>query len=232
MFPEVVRQELRLLTFRDCRIDLEKYQLPFLTFAIFATWLAGVGRYWDHPSAYWWQYAGLGSVVYVGVLSIILWLIGLPLRPQNWRFLTVFVFVGLTAPPAWLYALPVERFLPIERAATVNMLFLLFVAVWRVMLYSFFLRRLAKLSGLAWFSALFLPLAGIVTVLSMLNLENAVFQIMGGLDREPTAADKSYGVVVALSFVSVLAAPVILVCYLVASIGAWKQNRSSNSDAG
>lgn len=216
MFKEVLRQEFKLLTFRHCHIDLARHRTAFLVFAISATWLAGVGRYWDHPSAHWWQYAGLGSVVYVGVLSILLWLIVLPLRPRNWEFLTVYVFVGLTAPPAWLYAIPVDRFMSMEHAVTVNIWFLLFVAVWRVALYGVFLNRAARLSGLAWLAALFLPLVAIVTALSALNLEHAVFEIMGGLDREPTVADESYGVVVVLTLFSWIAAPVFLVMYLAA----------------
>ena len=230
MFSEILRQELRLLSFRESHIDFHRYQYGFLTFAVIATWLAGVGRYWDHPGAYWWQYAGLGSIVYVGVLSLILWLISIPLRPQNWNYLTVFIFVGLTAPPAWLYAIPVEKFMPLDVATTLNMWFLLIVATWRVALYGVFLRRAARLSGLAWISALFLPLVAIVSALAMLNLEQAVFDIMGGLDREPTSSDKAYLVVVLLTFSSYLAAPVLLVCYVLASYKAWKQNRSMNTD--
>ena len=222
MFREVIRQEIRLLAFRECHIDLVRYRNAFLIFAIAASWLAGVGRYWDHPSAYWWQYAGLGSVVYVGILTIVLWLITLPLRPKNWGFLTVFVFVGLTAPPAWLYAIPVEKFMSVEKAATLNMWFLLFVAAWRVALYGVFLRRAAQLTGMAWFAALFLPLVAIVAALTALNLEDAVFQIMGGIDREPTVADKSYGAVVVLTFFSVFTAPIFLVLYLVAGYRAWR----------
>jgi len=222
MFSEVIRQELRLLTFRQSRIDLHRYQNAFLVFAIVATWLAGVGRYWDHPSAFWWQSAGLGSIVYIGVLSIFLWLIALPLRPQHWNYLTVFIFVGLTAPLAWLYAIPVERFMPLEMAAMVNMWFLLVVAIWRVALYGIFLRRTAQLSGLAWIAALFLPLVAIVSALAVLNLEHAVFEIMGGLDREPTSSDKAYLVVMALTFISYAAAPVFLICYIFACYSAWK----------
>jgi len=223
MFSELLRQEWRFLTFRKTRIDLSRHQGIYLTFAIIATWLAGVGRYWDHPHAHWWQYAGLGSIAYIAVLSLLLWLLALPLRPKNWNYLTVLIFVGLTAPPAWLYAIPVERFMSLELTMTVNMLFLLAVAIWRVALYSVFLRRSAGLSGLAWATALFLPLALIVAVLAMLNLEQAVFEIMGGLDTEPTSSDKAYFVVIALTIVSFVAAPVFLVGYILASYQAWKR---------
>lgn len=225
MFSELVRQEWRFLTFRQTRIDLSRYQPAYLTFAVIATWLAGVGRYWDHPNAHWWQYAGLGSVAYILVLSVLLWLLALPLRPKNWNYLTVLIFVGLTAPPAWLYAIPVERFMSLELATILNMLFLLVVAIWRVALYGAFLRHAAGLSGLAWVVALFLPLALIVTALAMLNLEHAVFEIMGGLTAEPTSSDKAYLVVIILSAVSSVAAPVLFILYTFACYRAWKNSR-------
>ena len=211
-----------LLTFRETRIDLSRHQTAFLVFAVIATWFAGIGRYWDHPNAYWWQYAGLGSVAYIAVLSLLLWLLILPLQPKHWSYLNVLIFVGLTAPPAWLYAVPVERFMPLELATTLNMLFLLIVAVWRVALYGLFLRRAADLSGLTWVVALFLPLVLIVTALAMLNLEQAVFEIMGGLDTQATSSDKAYLVVIFLSMVSFVAAPVLFVAYVLICYKKWK----------
>ena len=52
MFSEILRQEWRLLTFREARIDLVNYKYGFLFFAVLATWIAGIGRYWDHPDAH------------------------------------------------------------------------------------------------------------------------------------------------------------------------------------
>jgi len=226
MISEIIRQEWLLLTFRETRIDFSRHQAAFLVFALVATWLAGIGRYWDHPNAHWWQYAGLGSIAYIMILSLLLWFVVLPLRPKHWSYLTVLIFVGLTAPPAWLYAVPVERFMSLELATTINMLFLLIVAVWRVALYGVFLRRAANLSGLAWTVALFLPLALIVTALAMLNLEHAVFEIMGGLAAEPTSSDKAYVVVIVLSVVSFVTAPVLFVGYLFACYRTAKQIKS------
>lgn len=190
--------------------------------AISGSWLAGIGRYWDHPNAHWWQYAGLGSVVYIGILALFLWAITKPLKPKNWSYLSVFIFVGLTAPPALLYAIPVERFMPLSTAAMINVWFLAIVAAWRVALYGVFLRRAAQLDWFPWLVALILPLAVIVSSLALLNLEQAVFSIMGGLDRDPTAADQSYMVVVLLTFFSVIASPVLFICYLIACYRAQK----------
>ncbi|MFK8032373.1 MAG: hypothetical protein AB8G18_19280 [Gammaproteobacteria bacterium] len=212
MLFEVLKQEARLLTFRSAKIRLDQHPWGYLVFALAATWLAGVGRYWDHPTAHWWQYAGLGSVAYIGVLSLVIWGLVAPLRPKHWSFLTVFVFIGLTSPPAWLYAIPVERFMSIDSAATANMWFLLIVAAWRVGLYGVFLRRVAGLKTPALIVCLFLPLSCIVTGLSFLNLEQAVFEIMGGL-RSPTTADKAYFIVLLLTVGSWIITPLLAIAY-------------------
>src|SRR6185436_15564746 len=116
-----------------------------------------------------------GSVVYVFVLALLLWLLIRPLRPKHWSYFRIAAFVSLVSPPAVLYALPVEKFYPIETANSTNLLFLTIVSIWRVALLLFFLRRLGQL---AWFSlivATLLPLTLIVVTLTALNLEKAVF---------------------------------------------------------
>src|SRR5687768_8039418 len=99
----VVTAAARLLTFRLSHDDYLRLDRRHLGFGLATTWLAGIGRYWDHPDAHLLQYAGLGSVVYVVVLSLFLWLLIWPLRPANWRYERVLTFVTLTAPPALLY---------------------------------------------------------------------------------------------------------------------------------
>lgn len=220
-FRNLILQEFRLITFQSVDIDIEAQKYWFLGFSILATWLAGIGRYWDHPSAQWWQYAGLGSVIYVFFLTLFLWVIVKPLRPKNWSLLSVYIFVGLTSPLAWLYAIPVEKFTSFDTASSLNMIFLLIVAVWRIGLYGKYLFVVANLRGASWLSALFLPLVVIVTALSILNLENAVFEIMGGLERESTPGDKAYFTVLMLTFISYFALPVFLIGYLV---GIYRNN--------
>jgi hypothetical protein len=53
------------------------------------------------------------------VLAAILYLVVKPLRPANWTYSSVLIFVGLTALPGLLYAIPVERFVSLEYAQTV-----------------------------------------------------------------------------------------------------------------
>jgi hypothetical protein len=180
------------------------------------TWLAGLGRYWDHPNAEPWQYAGLGSVAYVLILALILWAVIAPLYPRNWSYPVVLIFVMLTSLPAVLYAIPVEKFLSPDAAQSANVIFLAIVASWRVALLFVFLRRAAGLALGRAVIATLLPLAGIVTILAVLNLEKAVFEIMGG-GRASTANDAAYMILLLITVVSVIASPFLLIAYFTAA---------------
>ena len=122
-----------------------------LAFALVLVWLAGIGRYWDHPNPAPLQRLGLGSVVYVFALSLLLWLIARPLATAELRYVHLLSVVCLTAPLAFLYAIPVERFLTLEAARSVNVGFLAVVASWRVAIYTLYLRRWAGLRALSQF---------------------------------------------------------------------------------
>ncbi len=189
----------------------------FLIFGLAFTWLAGIGRYWDNPKAHLWQTLGLGSVAYVFVLALIVWVLLVPLKPKHWSYRNVLLFVTLTAPPAVLYAIPVEQFLSAEAARTANAWFLIVVATWRVALFSVFLRQVAGLSWAMVVVATLLPLVIIIMALSILNLEHVVFSLMSGIreeDRSPN--DAAYGIVFLLSLFSFMAAPVLLIAYIIA----------------
>ena len=215
LFAKVLRDQRDLLLFRPFKPDLAAHGHLYLGWGLLTAWLVGIGRYWDHPKAQLWQYLGLGSVAYVFVMALILWLLIWPLKPANWSYRNVLVFVMLTSLPAILYAIPVEQFMGREAAAGMNVAFLLIVATWRVTLLFLFLRRSAQLSRFAMTVAALLPLALIVTVLTMLNLEHAVFEIMGGLRPEDkTQNDASFGVLLLITVLAWLAAPLLLAAYL------------------
>ncbi|MBC7806771.1 MAG: hypothetical protein H7145_11530 [Akkermansiaceae bacterium] len=204
----------KLLLFRPVKPDLPRHTPLYLLIGIGSAWLAGVGRYWDHPDAAWWQYAGIGSVVYIFALALVLYLLLLPLRPHDWTYGRVLTFVGLTAPPGILYAIPVERFLSLDAAQSVNFWFLAVVASWRVALLWRFLRGSARLPGAVAGVALLLPLCLIVATLTVLNLEKAVFQIMAGLHgKNATPNDGAYLVLVLLTGISFYASPFLLFAY-------------------
>jgi hypothetical protein len=213
-FRKILADQRDLLLFRPFRPPLAEHWPAYLAWGLFTAWLVGIGRYWDHPSAALWQYLGLGSLAYVFILALILWAVVAPLRPANWSYLGVLIFVALTSLPALLYAIPVEKFMSLRNAQNMNVLFLAVIAVWRVSLLMTFLRRAAKLTPPAAAIAGLLPIALIVTTLVALNLEQAVFDIMGG-NREPTQNDVAYFILILISAVSVLASPFLLIIYLV-----------------
>ena len=223
MFKILLTEELRFLFFQPNGPAIRSHWQAFLVFGLVFTWLAGVGRYWDNPKAHLWQYLGLGSVAYVFVLALIIWLLLMPLKPRNWSYRNVLLFITLTAPPAVLYAIPVEKFMAAEAARSANAWFLIVVASWRVALYVVFLKRVAGLSPGNVIVAALLPLVIIVIALSMLNLEHVVFSLMSGIreeDRSPN--DAAFGVVFMLSMLSFIAAPFLAVGYLVSIVNAYR----------
>lgn len=221
-----LKDQVRVLTFRLPSRSIAEHSWWYLLFGLLITWFAGLGRYWDHPSADWWQYAGFGSVLYVLVLAGILWLVVLPLKPERWSYRSVLVFVTMTSLPALLYAIPVERWLSAGDAASANALFLQLVAAWRVALLIWFLSRFAKLGWAMAGIVSLLPLALIVISLAILNLEHAVFQIMAGIrEQEPSPYDQSYAVVVGLTYLAFLSSPGLLGLYLAAIVQAANRRR-------
>lgn len=133
------------------------------------TWLVGIGRYWDHPNAELGQYLGLGSVIYIFLLSFFIWIIVYPLRKQHWHYFQIVTFVSLVSLPAILYAIPVERFMSLEAARKANVWFLQIVALWRVALLIVFLKRYAQLNIAETIVATLLPLTIIVAALTFLT---------------------------------------------------------------
>lgn len=213
----MLRTQVDFLLFRPVRISVRTEFRRWFLYVLTVTWLVGVGRYWDHPSAETWQYFGLGSVAYIFCLSALLYVVVLPLYPSNWEYRGVLIFVGLTSLPAALYAVPVERFMDLDHAQSVNAWFLGIVAAWRVALL---LRYLNKSAGLGWGVILVVTvmlLSGIVVVLSILNLEHVVFDIMAGIREENAGPnDTAYEIVVMLALFSMFAFPVTLICYFAA----------------
>jgi hypothetical protein len=102
-----------------------------------------------------------------------------------------------------------------ETSASINIWFLAIVAIWRVALYVYFLRTLAKLNGIVILVASLLPITLIIVTLSLLNLEHATFEIMAGINAsEQTSADGAYLTVVVLSLGSAILLPILVITYL------------------
>ncbi len=142
---EILAFHWRFLTFRASPKELQNLGWGHLAAGLLWTWAAGIGRWWDDPMAGPLQMLGVGSVAYVFVLALVLWLVTLPLRPAKWSYFQVLTAVCLTAPPAILYALPVERWVSMSTATWLNLAFLAVVAAWRVSLWVTYLIRAGQL---------------------------------------------------------------------------------------
>jgi len=210
----ILEDEFRFLTFRAPSSAIREHSGAYLAFGLFLTWAAGVGRYWDTDEAALWQHLGLGSLAYAFLMALILWLLVAPLGPKNWSYRNVLLFVALTAPPALLYAVPVELWVSPATALAINSVFLAIVAAWRVSLLVVFLKRVACLRGSAILAAALLPLAAIVDVLAFLNLGDAVYATMAGLQNASgSATQMHYEVVHFISVLSTVMTPAILALY-------------------
>ncbi|HYP50478.1 MAG TPA: hypothetical protein VEQ34_06015 [Pyrinomonadaceae bacterium] len=225
-----ISDTFRLLTFRVTREEMLRFGWTHFAFGLICTWLVGVGRYWDNPQAEFLQRLGVGSVIYIFALSLLLWFVAKPLRPKDWSYFHVATFVALVSPPAVLYAIPVQMFLHIELANDVNAAFLLIVSVWRLALLIFFLKRFGALNAGYVLVATLLPVTLIVFALVMLNLEKAVFSIMGGfVNRTPN--DEAFAVLALISFFAMLAFPVLLVAYIALVAVELSRKRKQNPAA-
>lgn len=211
----LARTILRLLTFRASAKEMEALDLRFLGVGLLFTWLVGMGRYWDSPTARAAQKTGLGSVAYVFALSAILWVVALPLRPHDWRYGRVLTFITLTSFPAALYALPVERWTGVEAAIGINVWFLAFVALYRVALYLFFMARGARTHPFVALTAVMLPITLIVAFIVLSGYAGVVIDIMGGFrDRPRTAQDGVNEILEIVTGFGCLGTPIWLVVYV------------------
>jgi hypothetical protein len=222
----VLSTAARLLTFRLTGEEFGRLGYRHLLFGLLCTWLVGAGRWWDDPRAGMLQQTGVGSVVYVFILALLLWLVVLPLRPKRWSYSHVLTFVALTSPPAIIYAIPVEMFYGMETARGLNAWFLFVVASWRVALLFFYLRRHARLGPLASAVTMLLPIVAIIFTLTALNLEKAAFETMGGMRGERSANDTAYAILTLLTILSALLVVPIVLAYTVLIIRARSRARA------
>jgi hypothetical protein len=95
----------------------------------------------------------------------------------------------------------------------------------RVALLFFYLKRHARLPWYAGVVAVLLPVSAIVTGLTALNLERAVFNVMGGLRETGTANDETYAVLFMLSlFAVILLVPLVIAYVVIIAIRSSKED--------
>lgn len=208
----LIKTIARLLTFKLTKNEMLQFTWKHFAAGLIGTWAAGIGRYWDDEGASLLQHLGLGSVIYIFLLALFIWLILKPFFIENWSYFNILTFISLTSFPAIFYAIPVERFYPISVANTINVWFLAIVAAWRLVLLYFFLKRFTDLSTGNIVVVTLLPICLIITTLTILNLHRVVFDIMGGR-RNPTPHDGAYDVLVFLTVVSAILVLPLLIAY-------------------
>jgi hypothetical protein len=226
---EILATAASFLCFRPVVPDLKRLRFGYIATGLVFAWLAGVGRHLEDDRAELWQRLGLGSVAYVVAMALFLWLVLWPLRPKNWSFTTVLVFVGMTAPPAWLYAIPVKHLYSFATASTWRELSLLIVSIWRVSLLAVFLKRAAGLRGGEIAIAVLVPLAVIVVVLTELNLDHIVLHWMMGrtYDYERSFNDAAYGITILLAFPAMMFSPILLIAYVLLVFWRWRPTKAN-----
>ncbi|MBL4591952.1 MAG: hypothetical protein JKY96_08335 [Phycisphaerales bacterium] len=127
-------------------------------------------------------------------------------------------FMGLfwlTAPMAWLYAIPYERFMSPVDAIEINLWTLAIVAVWRVVLMT---RVVSVLYGFGYVSSFFLVMlfADALLLAVVTQVPTPVIDVMGGIrhsDRDALIASVTFSVTV----LSAISAPVWIVGALIAT---------------
>lgn len=210
--PSLPNFWLRLLTFRASAADYGSLDRSHLIVGLTMCWLVGFGRYWDDTRATLLQQTGIGSVIYVFILAAVMWIVVKPVAPERISYKGTLTFITLTSPPAALYAIPVEKWMTLEAANTMNLRFLGIVALWRLALWMHYLRRHGRLSSMGTFCVTAVPLAAIFITLASLNLHHVVFNIMGGIrEADKTSQDAAYSMLFVLSYLSV---PVSFVAFL------------------
>jgi len=208
----ITKTVLKLLFFRLSRDEMLHFTWKHFLVGLIGTWVVGIGRYWDDSGASLLQHLGLGSVIYIFILSLFIWLILKPFFLDKWKYFTVLTFISLTSFPAIFYAIPVERIYSISVANSINVWFLAIVAIWRLSLLYFFLKRFTNLNIGNILVVTLMPICLIITTLTILNLHRVVFDIMGGR-RNPTPHDGAYVVLLYLTAISAILILPLLIAY-------------------
>jgi hypothetical protein len=214
----------RLLSLKLTREEILEFNDAHLNVGLVATWLVGIGRYWDDKGASLPQHLGIGSLIYVLVLAGIIWTIVKPFKVKDWTYFRVLTFISLTSFPAILYAIPVELFCDRDTANTINVWFLAIVAIWRVSMLWHFMKVFTKINPFTLFVVNLLPICLIIASLTVLNLHRAVFAVMGGLEGEPTAHDTSFLILNILTSLSMLLSLPLVLAYIILVLKVKPQN--------
>ncbi len=194
----------KFLTFRADQKDYERFGLWHFAVGFCFTWMVGILRNWDFPEAPIWAKLGLGSLVYIFLLTSVMWVSNALQGYENLSFTRILTVISMTAPPAVIYGIPVEAFMSLEGAQYANLCFLCIVALWRVTLFVHFL----CVAGGNFFGramlVVFAPICLIALGLLSTGRIKYTIDLMGGLNRQPSGPnDAADALLLTLGFLSV-----------------------------
>lgn len=213
---------VRFLTFRSREEDFFEARWSLLILAILGTWIVGIGRWVTDRDALAIQRTGIGSIAYIVALSTALYVMLWFVSNRKTRYLDMLVVVGMTSPPALVYAIPVERWFTPEVSAGLHAAALAFVSIYRVSLLIFYLVRSRRydISG-AVFGFLLL-LSCILLWLFLSGKTGITFTGMGGIERaDPEIAEDVANAINALGCFPCLVAPLAGVFYMISVASNW-----------
>jgi hypothetical protein len=209
-----IRDLGKFLTFRFTKEDYDRLCWQHFAVGFVLTWLVGIARNWDLPTAPWFAVLGLGSVVYIFILSFVLYLFAYPVSRNQRSYKTFLTMISMTAAPGLIYGIPVERMTSMESAMQLNGMFLGIVAIWRVALALHFLSKGCENSKGVAFSILAIPICIVIILLIITGRVDNAMEFMGGM-RETTSQTLVDNIVLTLC---VLTVPGILIGLLTYSI--------------
>ncbi len=214
---KALRTIWRFSTFRGTRDELVDSSIYICLVGIPLTWIIGYGRWWDDPRDLGVIIqSGIGSVVYVFLLGTLIWILSLPFK-LGLRNFDYIAFVTCCAPPALVYAIPIERMTDLQTASSYNMLALFLVSSYRILLLAWFFRKIAEAEILETTVLTILPIALIAFSLTVLEVGAQVIDIMGGFRGEALATTAAERAVSQLGCISMLFGPLFILMW----IGLW-----------
>lgn len=212
---------VRFVRFKPLEGKPSENWFGYIAVGLALTWIVGTGRYWDDAEASVLLRSGVTSIFYVLILSAFIWIVVLALRPERWSYRNVLLMVTMTSLPGLLYAIPVERFMPLEAASFANLLFLAIVATWRMLLYRRFLMKVAKLPPYETLVAWLLPPSVIVAILSVFGFLAEIMRGMSG-DRADDPNEMATSLFLLIGVGAWLALPLLVPSFVVM---AWRRRK-------
>lgn len=144
----------------------------------------------EYDAVSWWHHPGdllapfAASILLASILFLWMWAAlassGMKLKTP-WRHYTVFLTgYWLTAPLAWLYAVPIETMTDELSAIRFNLMALSIVSIWRVLLFSRVASIQFRVPMLAVLSWILVPCMAIAFI-AVINAQLSIVSLMGGI---------------------------------------------------